>query len=930
MIGVPQSVVDGPALRAALTAAARECGGDETALRLRATHLLKEAYAEGERGVRERLDAGAGGLETARALSMLADDIVSAAYDVTSVHMHRARNPTEGERLAVCAVGGYGRGERAPGSDIDLLFLRAYKSTPWSESVVETMLYVLWDMGLKVGHAVRTVDECVRIAKSDWTVLTSLMDLRRLAGDAELPVDLAGRIATEAFRGRGAAFIEAKLIERHERLVRQDASPYMVEPDVKEGAGGQRDLQLIEWLARGATFARVGAAPAARLFAAEEAVRYEGAAEFLWRVRCLMHFAAGRAQEKLTFDLQPEIARRMGFEDAGPEAAVEQFMRRYFLVVREIGALTSILCAKVDADVAKKRSGRFFGLFSSSDKIAPLADPDLAMHQGAAAFAEPAEGFRPLDAYMRLCGHAASRGVDVHPDAMAETQRRVEALSEEERADPAAAAAFFDAILDASSVEAALRLMNDSGLLGAYLPEFGRIVGRTQFNMYHHYTVDEHILRVVGALADLECGRPEEDAAFAAKAFKRVDERRALYLAALFHDVGKGLGDQEEEGAKLARIAADRLGLDEHETDLIAWLVAHHLLMSDVAQRRDLGDPQTIVDFLDEVRAPERLHMLCVLTIADIKGVGPGVWTPWKRRLLEDLYELSLASFHGGRASAAHARETLEERAEAARAALLEIGDAADPDFAARWAASLEDGYWLAFDEEAHRRHLRAAEAARGGEEVAAVWLQEQGAAELVVVCPDRLGLFSRVAGAIAGTGADVRGARIHTLADQTAFDLFTLAYPEQDDAALARTAAAVKQAVAANVPFDDAPAEIETAPRRARAFRVPASVAFDDEASETATVIEISGRDRRGLLADLARALCEQSVEVSSAHVESYGERAMDVFYALESDGSKITDDARRAAIRDALLAVLAEGDAEAPLAGGRRLARARASGLR
>lgn len=931
--------VDGRRLRADLTAAARAHEGEDFAMRKAALGVLKAANQSGRAAVRERLAAGAGGVGCARAMADLADEIISALYDFTTVHVIRARNPTEGERLSVCAVGGFGRSELAPFSDIDLLFLRAYKPTPWDESVIEYMHQMLWDLGFKVGSSARTVDQCVRLAKDDWSILTSMLDLRRLVGDAEFPEVLNRRFIDEVLKNRARDFVAAKLSERDARLERQgQASRYMVEPDIKEGKGALRDLQLLDWLVRGVGMARGEGGAVARLLRREEARLFEEPADLFWRIRANLHWAANRAQDRLTFDLQPEVARRMGFLNDDESPDVEGLMRRYFLAAKDVGALTRVVCAKLEAEEAKREPISLMRLFPKRTRRAELDEPGLCLENGRVAFADPTLPEVEPAAMLRLYRALARSGADIHPDALSAIGRAVDRIDDDVREDPVAAQAFFDVLLEAKNVEAVLRLMNESGLLGAFLPEFGGIVGRTQFNMYHYYTVDEHTLRVVGSLADLEKGRMADDAEFAKRLFAKIDNRRALYLAALMHDTGKGQGDQQEEGAKSARSAAERLGLPPEEVEIASWLVGHHLFMSDVAQRRDLGDPRTVADFAREVATPERLRLLTLLTIADINGVGPGVWTAWKRRLLYELYELAEAVFRGGRTTEEHAKTALAERAQAQRDALVDSAPEDARVMTRRWADLLEDAYWLAFDTPAQARHRDIAEAAyvqKADTYVDARWLPVTQAAEFVVLADDRPGLFAGLAGAIADAGGDVRGARGYTTREGRVFDVFIVGFPgvrtdeglNADWALLTRAKEAVFTAAAAKT---NPPRARPEPSRRTRAFEIEPSVTIDNEASQEASVIEVSGRDHPGLLADLAEALSDAGVNVLSAHIENYGERAMDVFYAAERAGGKITNASRRAAIRRKLLAALSDGDVEPPKAGARELARARASDAR
>src|SRR3954451_14619279 len=349
-------VVDGVKLRAQLTGAALEHLGNEAAQRKAALDVLKAALFRGRMIAKERLGKGAGGIETARLLSGVSDEVISALWDFTTVHVFRARNPTEGERLALMAVGGYGRGTLAPYSDLDLLFVRPYKQTAHAESVIEFMLYALWDLGFKVGHASRTIEECIKLSREDFTIRTSILEARRLAGDQKLAEDLVRKFGSDVVKGTGAEFVAAKLKERDERHARAGASRYMVEPNIKEGKGGLRDLNTLFWIAQylhpGQSIEKV---LQLEMFEGREVRAFIQAFDFLWAVRSHLHFATGRPEERLTFDLQPEIARRMGYGDRGDAPAVERFMRRYFLVAKEVGALTRVFAAKLEAERVKSR-----------------------------------------------------------------------------------------------------------------------------------------------------------------------------------------------------------------------------------------------------------------------------------------------------------------------------------------------------------------------------------------------------------------------------------------------------------------------------------------------------------------------------------------------------------------------------------------------
>ena len=930
-------VVDGVRLRAQLSAAALDAIGDEAEQRRRAIEILKGALFRGRMIAKERLESGAGGLETAQLLAAVTDEVITALFDFTTVHVFRARNPTVGERLTLMAVGGYGRGALAPFSDIDLLFLRPYKQTAHVESVIEFMLYALWDLGFKVGHASRTIDECVRLSREDITIRTSILEARRLTGDEGLAHTLQKRFRDEVVKGTGAEFVAAKLRERDERHARAGASRFMVEPNVKEGKGGLRDLHTLFWIARYLHPAdSLDALLRLDMFHGREVRAFIRAFDFLEAVRAHLHFATGRPEERITFDLQPEIARRMGYADrsrpGGDQTpAVERFMRRYFLIAREVGALTRTFAAKLEAEhlkTAPRGLSRF--LPAGRPRRQPLDEPGFHIDGGRLSV-DGAETFEHDPAnLLRLFKLADERDLDLHPDAFTAATRALGLITSKVRRDPAVARIFLDILARGRNPQRTLDLMNEAGVLGRYIPEFGRIVAQMQFNMYHSYTVDEHTLRAVGVIADVAAGRLAQDHPLATSILPLIEDREALFLAMLLHDTGKGgVGGQEKAGARAARQACERLGLDRSKIELVAWLVEHHLMMSDFAQKRDVNDPATVAAFARIVENPDRLRLLLVLTVADIRAVGPGVWNGWKGQLMRELYGATETVFRGGRMSdaAGVARRRLEAIAYDARSALI----AADSN-ARAWVTAMEDAYFAGASPDEQRAHLALSQAAeaRGGAAASARIRADRNAAEVVVAARDREGLFADLAETIAGLGGNVVGARIFTSARSEALDTFFVQdmagqpFGRDSDRVLARLVEALEAAARGAVPPLEPrkPADLG----RAAAFAIAPTVTIDNEASSSATVIEASGRDRPGLLAALARVLAEAELSIQSAHIDNYGERAVDAFYVVARDG-KLIDPRRIAAVRARLTEALAE--AEAPQ-GRLRLERARASAAR
>ena len=926
-------VVDGVRLRAQLSTAALDAAGDPAEQRRRAMDILKAALFRGRMIAKERLENGAGGLETARLLSGVTDEVITALYDFTTVHMFRARNPTEGERLGLLAVGGYGRGTLAPFSDVDLLFLRPYKQTAHAESVIEFMLYALWDLGFKVGHASRTVQECVKLSREDFTIRTSILEARRLTGDETLCEELFKRFQSEVMKGTGAEFVAAKLAERDERHRRADASRYMVEPNLKEGKGGMRDLNTLFWIAQYLHPVKAvdGIAPL-DIFGAREVRAFTRAFDFLWAVRGHLHFATGRPEERLTFDLQPELARRMGYGDRGDAPAVERFMRRYFLVAKEVGALTRVFTAKLEAEQLKsapKGLSRFLPGRRRAAAATPL-DVSGFFVEGGRLNIEP-DGFQrdPVN-LLRLFQIADARDLDLHPDAFTAATRSLGLITSKVRRDPVAVGVFLDTLARGKNPRLAMTLMTEAGVLGRFIPEFGRIVAQMQFNMYHSYTVDEHTLRAVGIIGDIAAGKLVEDHPLSAQVMPLIDDREALFLAMLMHDTGKG-GEHTQEvgGAIAARAAGERMGLPKAQIDLVAWLVEHHLVMSDYAQKRDVSDPRTVADFAKIVQTPERLRLLLVLTVADIRAVGPGVWNGWKGQLLRDLYHATEAVFRGGRGSdiAGAARRRQEAEAYDARTALV----AADPE-ARGWAVAMEDAYFTSFSPAQHLAHARLARRAGAGGAAEARISEAYNAAEIAVAAADRRALFADLTLAITGLGGNVVGAQVFTSEAGQALDVFYVQdvagepYGRTSPQALARLTAALEAAAAGRAPKFEARRPLD--PTRGAAFKLTPTVILDNEASEAATIVEASGRDRPGLLEALARTLSDAGLSIQSAHIDNYGERAVDAFYVVDRKGGKLAEGKKSAALKASLAAVLEDAAAEPK--GPLRLERARASAAR
>ncbi len=909
--------LDAVALRHALTALAQD-SGDPGQLRREGLVLVKAAFQSARGRVRAAVEERAlPGIEAARALSAIQDAVIQVVYDFAVKHVYYAQNPTNAERLAIVATGGYGRGELAPGSDVDLLFVRPFKQTAWGESVIEFILYMLWDLGLKVGHATRSLAECVRLAKQDITVRTALLEARYLWGDQALFDDLRKIFWSDIATGSGQDFVEAKLAERHARHLRQGESRYLVEPNIKEGKGGLRDLQTLYWI--GKYLYRVTDASdliEKNVFTAEEYRIFQKAEAFLWHVRVHLHYLMERPEERLSFDVQAGLAARLGYHDAEkPRRAVEAFMRAYFLVAKDVGDLTRIFCAALEEQNKKARPSLRSML---PGFLKPRAAGDVFYVEHGRLTAEP-DVFRqdPVN-LLRIFQVADAKSVDIHPDVLRTITRSLDLITPELRLDAQANHAFLEILTSRHDPERTLRWMNEAGVLGRFMPEFGHAVGLMQFNMYHHYTVDEHLIRAVGNIASIERGEHKDDNPLSTEVIKRIPSRATLYVAILLHDIAKGLpGNHSIVGAEISLTLCPRLGLSAAETQAVSWLVKHHLLMSDTAQRRDISDPKTVRDFVDQVQSPEMLRLLLVLTVADIRAVGPGVWNGWKGQLLRELYYAAEQMMSGGdQAPARGQRVAASKTALAAR--LSDVPEEQRNSLLARH----YDNYWLAFDEEELERHARLmlkADAAGELLAVAAEVIPFRGVTEIALYTPDHAGLFSQFAGAIAMSGGSIVDAKVTTTTDGFALDIFSIQDAEgdafDDPDRLARLRATIEKTVRGEIWPRRALTEKRPLHSRTQAFTIRPKVHFDNEASQIATVIEVEGLDRPGLLYDMTQALFESGLSISNSMIATYGERAVDVFYVRDGFGHKIAHPDRIAAVEARLKAALA-GPVDAPAA--------------
>ncbi|PLK27461.1 [protein-PII] uridylyltransferase [Novosphingobium sp. TH158] len=904
-----RAIIDRRALAAAIADKVAEQGAERA--RQRVVELLREAMKSGRAEIARRLaEKPSAGNECATAQAFLVDQLVRVIHDHVVGDVYRASNRSTGERITVMAVGGYGRGEMAPHSDVDIGFLTPGKQTPWCEQVIEAILYFLWDLGLKVGHSSRSLDDMVRMGRSDLTIRTALLEGRYVWGDQDLFDEATRRFWAEVVAGTEREYVTDKLVERNERHKRLGDSRYVVEPNVKEGKGGLRDLHTLYWI--GKYIHKVRSASElvdVGLLTATEYRAFKRAETFFWAVRCHLHTITNRAEDRLTFDLQREVAARMGFADRPGKSAVERFMQYFFLQAKRVGALSGLFLAQLDEQFARKQpKGLLAGFRARSRTLAG------GWRVFGGKIDTPSDDWFEKDPVrlIELFHLADTHRLEIHPSAMRRAARDAKLIDAAVRADPRANALFLDLLTSRNDPETVLRWMNEADVFGRFVPDFGRVNAQMQFDMYHHYTVDEHTIRAIGLLAQIERGERKEDHPLATRLLPQIRSRRVTYCAVLLHDIAKGRGgDHSVLGAEVARKLCPRFGLDAGETELVSWLVRHHLMMSDTAFRRDLADWKTITDFVEVVQSIENLRQLTLLTIVDIRAVGPTTWNSWKRQLLGDLYEASEERLRLGHAQ--HGRsERVARKKDKVRELLGKQGKLVDS-----VGKQLGDAYWIAEPEDIIAWNVRQLEASKGAAlHVACEYYAARGATLVTVIAADHPGLFYRIAGGIHLAGGNIIDARIHTAKNGVAVDNFLvqdpLGRPFSEGDQLKRIETMIADALANRVKLVPRLAARPLARPRAEAFTVRPGVAFDNKASNRFTVIEVAARDRPALLNRLARALFEARLIVHSAHIATYGERAVDTFYVTDLLGEKLEHAGRIKEVEATLLEAAGEETVE------------------
>jgi len=854
---------------------------------------LRRALHEGDTELHRRFEAGEAVARLVRTRA--------AFLDVLIGHAFRVHLADVGPRLALVAVGGYGRGELHPCSDVDLLLLTESPDAAEQERIA-SFIALLWDMGLEVGHSVRSLAECVDHAQADVTVATSLMEARHLAGDPALSRALQ-RVTGPERLWPASEFFAAKLREQQARHAKYHDTAYRLEPNVKEGPGGLRDIQTIAWVAK-----RHFGAPTLRGlvehgFLTEEEYRSLSVGqEFLWKVRYALHLLSGRREDRLLFDAQIKLANQAGYVDAPQGLGVEQFMQQYYRTVLELSRLNEMLLQLFDEAILHPMEGEAASLtpdFTDRGGFLSLREPGLFERRPSALL----EMFHVLEQHPRLKGVSA------------ETIRRVRAnlskVDEAYRAEPANREIFMAILREAQGVTHELRRMNRYGILGRYLPVFGAVVGRMQYDLFHAYTVDEHTLFVVSHLRRFALSRYDHEFPLCSRIMQALPKPEIAYLAGLFHDIAKGRGgDHSSLGAGDAERFCLEHGLSRYDASLVAWLVQNHLLLSLTAQKKDISDPEVVAAFAAQVGDPLHLDYLYVLTVADVRATNPDLWNSWKAGLFTELYETTQRAFRRGLENPLHKDELIRDTQQAARLLLAERGldERAVSDV---W-RHLSEEYFLrhSADEIAwHAGNL----AARLPSDTPLVFLRQQtqrGGTAICIYSRHDDFIFGRVTAVLSQLGLTVLDARIMPVGEDASLDTYVVLEDTGVPLAEPERLAEIERVLVREINRRNASpvAVTRRAPRQVRMFTTATHIQFAEDRRNGRTVLEITAGDRPGLLSLIGQALKTCELRLQNAKITTVGERAEDVFFITDARHRPVDDPEAREHLRQALLARIGE----------------------
>lgn len=886
--------------------------------------LLEETWAEANPGrgarayverarslLQERHRAGATGHEIVSAYTTLIDRLIVRIAEVASQD-YSLRYPSLDPRCALVAQGGYGRAELNPQSDIDLLFLYHWKVTPYVEAVAEKVLYTLWDAGLTVGHATRGITESMRMASKDMKIRTSLLDARFLCGDEALYAEFDKSVGDYLTTKNGEQFIREKLAESEDRHERYGGSVYLLEPDVKESEGGLRDIHTALWIGKMKLriravddFARHGVIQAADL----EALK--SARDFLWRVRNELHFHSKKHQDQLTFEEQEIVAQSLGFRDNGKVKGVEAFMRRYYLEASEISRISTLIIHRLTEPSEPPQwqwRGRAAGVAGTEVR------PGVALSRRTLWVTDPSVFSAQPETLIAIFADAEKHKAELSHETRELVRQHLSFIDENFRRSAKVNAVLLEILRYKERVYETLSEMHRVGLLGALIPEFGRLLCMALHDLYHIYTVDQHSLRLVKELERLKAGELRDQLPLLTQLARETEKIEILYLGSMFHDIGKGLGGgHSEKGRDIARRIAERVGLNVDDTAQLEFLVLHHLQYAHTAFRRDIEDEKLVRDFAKTMGNASNLQMLYLLTYADMKSVGPQVWNHWKSSLLEQLYLSSLQVLEEMEKGEAPSEDRLsrirriEERVE------RQLSARHPPQRIRAFLDAMPERYFLTTPEDEVPGHFELIEQFKDQLYVSAVrHFPDREFSEIAICTTDRPGLFANIAGVFAAMGLDILGARIITRKDGLILDVFRISHMNMPDAVMKpekwdRVRALLEGVLAGEIDVARAVEQSEKPSLfKRRAPKVPTAIQIDNHASEDFTIVEVYTQDRIGVLFTITHTLHRLGLSIHLAKISTNVDQVADVFYVADEQGRKIADAGRLEAIRRGLYQAL------------------------
>ena len=838
------------------------------------------------------------------------DAVILSVFDAINNYAFPIANPTTSDKLAVITVGGYGRGNLSPGSDIDLLVLTPYKMTPRIEQIVETLLYLLWDLKLKVGYAVRSLEETIVKARADNTICTTLLDARFISGNQDLWIKFNALFQSEILNKEKNNFFYTKLKERDSRHKKMGDSRYLLEPNIKECKGGLRDLNTIRWIIsfmyqvnNSAGYIESG------IMTKKEALFYDKAEKYFMNLRAIMHYYGTNDSDRLTFDLQLLIAEKLGYTKHAGSIPIERLMKHYYLFAKEVGYLTKSVLENIENKNFNKPNSLLKNLVFKFQKN---KNGIFEFYNNKIHLAKGIKNIDPIDIF-KAYDFSAEFNLNLSNELTNLIKLNIRKI-DDIRNDKKANYYFINILTNLLNSDKVLRNMNETGVLGRFIPDFQKVVARVQHDMYHTYTVDEHTINAISILRKIDNGEYESKYGLASKVIKQIVSKKVLYIALFLHDIAKGRGgDHSILGGQVAKNLCPKFGLLSDEVETVIWLVENHLLLSTIAFKRDLQDPKTIIDLKNKIQSAELLRLLYLLTVADITAVGPEIWNSWKDNLLKVVYDETLMEINGG--GDQKSRTIREEKSRnKLRDSLIQWKEQEFIDYTNRFYSY----YWTNISSDVHVRHaslILDADKENLKLKIFAEPLKDQGVTEVSIYTQDHLGLFARTCAALALAGTSVQDARIVTTKDGMTVNTFLVRSADASSIIEQKNRLKVLiETIRKTISEERNPKVLMKEfksiqiPSRRDSFIIEPRVLIDNLSSRSHTVIEINSKDKIGLLHTLASEFFSIGLHISTARISTYGVRAVDVFYVKNLTGGKIIEENKINLIKDKLMQAIHE----------------------